>query len=172
MTELPPVREAHGFQRTRCGCEICKVYCRHTPGALDPADLLRLCPSGADVFIWAEQHLRALIDRPYPTLVPARDRQGHCLWHFEGRCAVHENAPYCCAFFDAHMPNDEVDRRLAATIRARQEDAAANGLYHRVWLHLRARGMIAEHGNKSALVGAVRQLLRSAERNQRRLREQ
>ncbi len=70
------------------------------------------------------------------------------------------------------MPDEEVDKRLAATIRAHQEDAVANGLYHRVWLHLRARGLIAEHGSKSALESAARQLLRKAERNQSRLREQ
>ncbi|HWG44369.1 MAG TPA: hypothetical protein VN688_16440 [Gemmataceae bacterium] len=158
MTELPLVRQEHGFQRTTCGCAFCTVYCRHMPGTLDPSDLPRLCPAGQEVHLWAEQHLRALIDRSYPTLVPARNSEGHCHWYFGGRCAVHENAPYSCAFFDAHMPDAEVDRRAAATIQACKEDAAANGLYHRVWLHLRARGLIGQRGDRASLIAEARRI--------------
>jgi hypothetical protein len=93
MHELPLVREVHGFRRTECACELCKVYCRHIPGTLDPSDLPRLCGDGQVIFLWAEQHLRALIDQPYPTLVPTRNSRGHCHWHFDGLCAVHEHAP-------------------------------------------------------------------------------
>ena len=101
--ELPLAREEYGFRRTVCGCECCRAPCRHVPGSLDVTDLVRLCPPPLDLFVWAEQHLRAVVDKPYPTLVPARGPGGHCHWLFEGQCVVHENAPYSCAFFDTHM---------------------------------------------------------------------
>lgn len=139
------------------------------PGSLDVADLTRLCPTGVDVFVWAEQHLRAVIDKPFPTLVPARQANGHCHWLFDGRCAVHEQAPYSCAFFDSHMTEEEVDRRSAATIRARQEDSAGDGLYYRVWQHLRRKGLTAPSGDRDALAEDVSRIRRNAERSRRRL---
>jgi hypothetical protein len=163
VTELPQIREVHGFRRTTCGCALCQVYCRHLPGILDPSDLPKLCPDGQDVFAWAEQHLRALIDQSYPALVPARNHHGHCLWYYEGRCAVHENAPYSCAFFDAHMPDEEVAGRVAATIRACADDAAANGLYHRVWLHLRRHGLVGARGDRDALRADVSRMVRRSQ---------
>jgi hypothetical protein len=170
--ELPMERRVFGFARTTCGCELCKAYCRHMPGALDPSDLPRLCPDGHDVFAWAEQHLRAQVHQPYPLLVPARNALGHCHWLFDGKCAVHENAPYSCAFFDAHMSDEEVERRAAATIQACKDDAAANGLYHRVWLHLRQRGLIARPGDRDALRAEARRLNRRAAGNRRRTRSE
>jgi hypothetical protein len=167
MTQRP-IREMFGFQRTECGCEFCKVYCRHMPGTLDPSDLPRLCPEGQDVFAWAERHLRARIDAPYPALVPTRNNLGHCHWYFDGKCAVHENAPYGCSFFDAHMSEEEVARRAAATIRACREDAAANGLYHRVWLHLRGRGLVGSRGDRAGVLVEARSIQRRAEASRRR----
>jgi hypothetical protein len=162
VTELPLVREAFGFRRTECGCAFCQAYCHHLPGTLDPSDLARLCPEGQDVFAWAEQHLRAQIDQPYPALVPARNHLGHCHWYFGGRCAVHENAPYGCAFFDAHMPDAEVERRTAATIRACRDDAAADGPYTRVWRHLHRRGLTAARGDREGFRAEVRRMVRRA----------
>jgi hypothetical protein len=151
-TSKPPVeREEHGFRRTACGCELCKVHCRHLPGALDPSDLARLCPLEHDLFTWAEQHLRALTDKPYPTLVPARQPNSHCHWYFDGQCAVHDVAPYSCAFFDSHMAEDEVTSRVAATAAAIRQDATANGFYARVWQHLCRKGLIGRPGDRGAL---------------------
>src|SRR5438128_2537880 len=96
------IREQFGFQRTRCGCVFCQAPCKHIPGSLDVSDLWRLCPKGQDVFTWAEEHLRVLPDKAFPTLVPVRQVNGHCHWFVQGKCAVHENAPYSCAFFDSH----------------------------------------------------------------------
>jgi hypothetical protein len=168
--ELPLLREELGFRRTVCACELCKVYCRHMPGTLAPGDLPRLCPVGQDVFAWAEQHLRALVDRPGPALVPAARADGHCHWHYDGMCAVHENAPYGCAFFDAHMPQDEVDRRAAAAFEAARADEAANGLYSRVWQHLRQKGLIGRGGDRAAILAEAQKVVRRAERNRRRAR--
>jgi hypothetical protein len=169
LKELPLVREAYGFRRTECGCELCKACCRHLPGTLDPSDLSRLCPPGQDVLAWAEQHLRAQTGKPYPALVPARGGDGHCHWYFEGKCAVHENAPYSCAFFDCHMDEGEVDRRVRATVQAIRDDMAANGLYSRVWLHLRQKGLLSRGGDRSALLLEMRNIQRRGERSLRRV---
>ncbi len=144
-------RPRHGFERTICGCAFCQVHCRHLPGALDPADLPLLCPPECDVFAWAEQHLRALDDKPYPVLVPARRESGVCHWYLDGQCLVHAQAPYGCAFFDSHMPEAEIRRRTVATVEAIERDVAARGLYYRVWLHLKSRGCLAQPGNRTAL---------------------
>jgi hypothetical protein len=141
------------------------------PGALDPSDLPRLCPEGQDVFAWAEQHLRALVQQSYPQLVPARHAWGPCHWHFDGQCAVHTNAPYSCAFFDAHMSDAEVARRAAATIQACKKDAAAGGLYYRVWLYLRQKGLIAQPGDRDGLLAEARRIRRRAQGNMHRARE-
>lgn len=167
-TQVPPARERHGFSRTVCGCEFCRIPCRHIPGGLDVSDLEQLCPAGQDVFAWAEQHLRALTHNPFPTLVPARQGNGHCHWFFEGKCAVHANAPYGCAFFDSHMPEAEVQRRSAATIQARIEDAAGNGLYYRVWMHLCRKGLVGSVGERGAVLEEMRAVQRRAEGRRRR----
>lgn len=166
-TELPLVREVHGFRRTTCGCDFCKTYCQHLPGALDPSDLLRLCPREEEVFAWAEQHLRAHADRGYPSLVPARNLLGHCHWYFDGQCVVHASAPFSCAFFDTHQSDAEVEERVAATVRACREDAAANGLYFRVWQYLSARGLIAPRGDRAALMREMRAIQRRMEGSRR-----
>jgi hypothetical protein len=154
----PRTREQFGFRRTVCGCELCRAPCRHIPGSLDVSDLARLCPADRDVFEWAEEHLRAVTDKPFPTLVPARGVDGGCHWLFAGRCVVHANAPYSCAFFDAHLSEAEVRRRSAATIQARREDEARMGLYYRIWLHLCRRGLTAASGDRASLAEEVRQL--------------
>jgi hypothetical protein len=164
MPEKQALREVHRFRRTVCSCALCAAPCRHIPGSLDPSDLARLCPAGQDLLTWAEQHLRALTDRPVPTLVPARQADGACHWHFDGRCAVHDNAPYSCAFFDSHMSGEEERRRTAATLRARLEDAAAGGLYYRVWQHLCQRGLTARVGDRAALLQEARQVLSKVDR--------
>jgi hypothetical protein len=163
-----PVREELGFRRTACACALCAAYCRHLPGTLNPSDLARLGPPGADLFVWSEQHLRALTDKPYPALVPARQANGHCHWHFDGRCAVHADAPFGCAFFDAHQGDAEVSRRADAAVRAIREDAAADGPYVRVWRHLRRLGLTAPPGDRDGLAEEVQAIRRRAERGLRR----
>ncbi len=168
MTQESAAREVHGFGRTVCGCALCAAPCRHIPGSLDVSDLERLCPEGQDLFAWAEQHLRAITDKPYPTLVPARGLDGACHWHYGGRCAVHEHAPYGCAFFDSHMSAEEAEKRAEATIRARRADAAAEGPYFRLWRHLARKGLTCPSGDREALAAEWRRILRGAERSRRR----
>jgi hypothetical protein len=169
MSETTPRREEFGLQRTECGCACCAAPCRHVPGGLVPSDLAGLCPPGQDVFAWAEQHLRALTAGPHPALVPARGVTGGCHWFFEGRCAVHGHAPFGCAFFDSHQPPEEVRRRQEAMARARAEDAAADGLYTRVWRHLRAKGLVAPPGDWAAVLAEVDRIRRGTVRRARRL---
>lgn len=168
MQDLPLVREMHGFRRTECACPFCTVYCRHMPGTLDPSDLRRLCDDERNLLAWAETHLRALVDQPYPALVPARNHLGHCHWFFDGQCAVHEHAPYGCAFFDAHQSAVEVTRRAAATIQACQQDAASKGPYSRVWQHLCAQGLLGQRGDRQALRAELQDMRRRVERSRRR----
>jgi hypothetical protein len=168
MDDPKEPRERYGFRRTACACAFCAAPCRHVPGSLDVADLERLCPPGQDLFAWAEEHLRALTDKPFPTLVPARGADGACHWFFDGRCAVHADAPYSCAFFDAHMSEEAIQRRSEATIRARRQDAAQDGPYYRVWRHLIAKGLVGRSGDRQALADEQRRLLAAAERCRRR----
>src|SRR5205823_3513112 len=85
-------------------------------------------------------------------------------WLFEGKCAVHENSPFGCAFFDVHMTPEEAKRRQDATIKARRRDAATGGLYHRVWLHLHRLGLVARPADHAALHEEIRALHRHADR--------
>jgi hypothetical protein len=169
MKELELVREEFGFKRTACACAFCQVHCRHMPGTLTPSDLARLCPEGQDLLAWAEVHLRALTESPYPALVPARGGQGACHWFFEGRCAVHARAPYGCAFFDSHMSDEEIARRVAATVEAIRQDAAAAGPYLRVWRHLCGRGLVAPRGDRDAVAREMDLLRRQARSSRRRV---
>jgi hypothetical protein len=164
-------RERHGFSRTRCACAFCQAPCRHVPGALDPADLSVLCPPSQDLLAWAERHLRALTDKSYPILVPARRDDGACHWYFDGRCAVHHHAPYSCAFFDAHQPQPEIDRRVEATVRAIRDDLASEGPYYRVWCHLCRKGLVGPPGDRAGLRRDVDEIRRRAEGRRRRSAE-
>lgn len=145
-------RSRHGFRRTTCGCALCRAYCRHVPGRLEVGDLERLCPPGRDLFAWAREHLRAVVGAPGPRLVPARRYPGGpCHWHLDGACLVHADAPYGCAFFDAHMSAREVARRSRAADDAIQEDAAQDGPYAQVWRYLHQLGLTTESGDRAAL---------------------
>jgi len=166
---LPQLRQELGFGRTVCACDFCRAPCRHIPGGLVPDDLTRLCPAGHDLWRWAEQHLRALVGLPAPTLVPARQAGGVCHWHIDGKCAVHNMAPFGCAFFDAHMSEAQVQRRSAAAIQARQEDAAAGGLYSQVWRYLCRRGLVDQLPDREALADDVRKIGQKANRQLRQL---
>jgi hypothetical protein len=76
---------------------------------------------------------------------------GHCHWYVGGKCTVHENAPYGCAFFDAHRAPSDLERRSEAGSQAIQADIARNGLYAQVWQHLCDRGLTRPSGNRAAL---------------------
>lgn len=158
-----PVRTEFGFQRTKCACELCSFYCRIMPGFLVPSDLQRLCPPEADLMAWAREHLRAsqgfrLVGPggavlQIPSLVPAKNASGHCHWlQPDGRCGVHEDSPYGCAFVDQHMKDSEAGRRNEAGRLARMEDFAAGGPYSQVWHMLMKEGLTGGGEHAQAMV--------------------
>jgi hypothetical protein len=151
---LPLVRTEFGFRRTTCDCELCSFWCQIMPGYLVPSDLRRLCPPDVDLMTWAREHLRAsqgfiALNKKtgervqIPSLVPAKQANGHCHWlQADGRCAVHEIAPFGCAFLDQHMKDREAHERNVAGRLARLEDFAANGPYSQVWHVLVREGLV------------------------------
>lgn len=160
---LTKVREQFGFSRTSCACAMCRVYCGHVPGRLTPPDLIRMAPAGAAVLAWSEQHLRAATDQPFPKLIPAQRPDGSCHWLDQGLCAVHADAPFGCAFFDAHMTAEQVRERSRAASQSCVDDAAAEGLYTEVWRHLLARGLTSPPPNRAAVDREMRRI-RDSER--------
>ncbi len=182
---LPLVRTEFGFQRTTCDCELCSFWCRIMPGYLVPSDLERLCPPGADLMRWAREHLRAsrgflLVNRmtgakmQIPSLVPAKQANGHCHWlQADGRCGVHENSPFGCAFLDQHMKDRDADRRNDAGRLARLDDFDANGLYSQVWRMLKEADLTGggEHAEAMAELRRIeKKMARRAENKARKER--
>src|SRR5262245_26676119 len=105
------MRTEFGVPRSTCDCVECVMNCRYMPGHLIPADLDRLLEGVADPGKWAEDNLLAspgalamntTTGRTFRirTLVPAVKPDGSCIHLTEDRkCAIHENAPFGCAFF-------------------------------------------------------------------------
>jgi len=151
------------FQRTKCSCPMCQVYCQHAPGRLAPWDLAYLS-GGHDLMTWAEQHLRAVIDAPYPKLIPVAKPGGECHWYINGNCAVHTDAPFGCAYFDAHMSNDEVKKRGQLGIQACLADAGRDGPYTKVWRHLVGKGLTAKSADRRAVDGAMAKVVQQMEK--------
>jgi hypothetical protein len=153
---LDPDRVEFGFPRTRCPCAACAAPCSFIPGYLVPDDLPRLAAHhgpGADPLAWAAEHLLAspgaLVARAgrafrIPTLVPARGPGGACAFLADGgACAVHEAAPFGCAFFDSHMTAAQADRRSLAGLRAVARAWSDGGLYAEAWRGLAEAGRVA-----------------------------
>jgi hypothetical protein len=153
---VDPARLEFGFCRTRCACPECTRNCQHIPGYLVPADLERLhrhLAPDQDLLPWARRHLLAspgavVLSRGrafrVPTLVPARRPDGACVFLTRaGRCAIHAVSPFGCAFFDAHLPHAEADRRGKRGLQAVAEAWSAPGLYAQVWLALAGDGLVA-----------------------------
>ena len=57
-----------------------------------------------------------------------------------------------------------------AAMAARQQDAAVNGLYSRVWCHLRDKGLVGKRGDKSALYAEMQKMRNAAASSLRRAR--
>ena len=169
---LPVVeRTEFGFRRTRCGCPDCSVSCRYVPGFLVPADLKRLMGAAGmwehpvNRFLWACAHLRAspgalvAVRSPgggwnrvrVPTLVPARQADGMaCHWlAADGGCGVHDNSPYGCAMFDAHLADAEANQRSMAGIQAVAAAWNERHEYAELWEQLTRMGLSAPGPNDS-----------------------
>jgi hypothetical protein len=153
---IDAARTEFGFCRTVCACRDCTLNCRYLPGYLVPADLERMhqhLSPAEDLHAWARRHLLAspgaLVLRwgrlaRISTLVPARQPGGACTFLTDaGRCAVHAVAPFGCAFFDAHMPKAEADRRSRRGLQAVLEAWGAGDPYARLWALLADAGLVA-----------------------------
>jgi hypothetical protein len=156
LPTIDPARTEFGFNRTICACPECTLNCHHIPGYLIPADLERLrqlLAPNEDLHAWAQRNLLAspgavvlCQDQAVriPTLVPARRLDGACTFLTDTcRCAIHAVAPFGCAFFDAHLPNAEANRRSKRGLLAILEAWTTGGLYARLWVLLAAAGLVA-----------------------------
>ena len=156
------------------------MWCELVPGFLVPSDLDRLIPPGEDPFRWAEKNLRASpglrIKTPgailsIPSLVPRRQENGHCHWLQEGRCTIHENSPYGCAFLSqCSQTNAEAERISNAGREARAKAFDEDGLYARIWQHLWGKGLreLGSTENRNRAVAAIGRIDRAEERKERR----
>ena len=117
------------FKRTVCPCKECASFCKTEPGALIPSDVPRIAHRLVEMKLIDReedvgQFLRAsrattVYDRNLGMQVrvmkigPARNRRGRCVFLDESdRCQIHGVSPFGCAYFDAHMPRAECDRRM------------------------------------------------------------
>lgn len=140
-----------GVGRTNCSCRDCQTNCRFMPGFLIPSDLGRMIPAGSDPMAWAETNLLAspgaLVMKSgsgdvfrIPTLVPAIKKDGSCI-HLQGskrnsKCAIHEIAPFGCAFFDCGTEREGLSFEGLMAVY----NAGSNSLYYRLWQHLQDGG--------------------------------
>lgn len=145
-------RTEFGFERTISASPADILNCQHIPGMLIAADLERMArEDGADdVVAWAKQKLLAspgaLVMAAgtgqqfrIPTLVPARQANGHCVWLQGDRCTIHAVSPYGCAFIDAQMTHDQANQRsqtaLMDILRSWQKrDDGYADLWEMLWL--------------------------------------
>jgi hypothetical protein len=143
-------RTEFGAKRTNCACNTCQINCRFMPGFLIPSDLFHIIPGDRDIYEYARENLRAspgaIVKRGSQilragTLVPAAKPDGSCI-HFTaaGACAIHDKAPFGCAFFDCQPEPPGIAHKA---IQAVMLDHEVHGLYTRVWQHLRSRGLTA-----------------------------
>ena len=172
MVSLPVIRQEAGFKRTTCGCELCSCYCKVMPGSLLPSDLERLIPKDQDPMTWARTHLRAsngsvMVNSltgesvSIPSLVPAKQANGHCHWLTpDGKCSVHANSPFGCAFFDQHMKDDEAERRNHYARMTRAQAFDDHSLYAEIWHMLKAEGLVG--GGEYAQIKKELQRVRSS----------
>lgn len=120
----------HNFTRTTCACARCVRCCKEQPGPLAPGDFERIVEHFREheqlTHEQAERKVRkqlcaapgALVHE-FLTLntvrvgsITPRSRKGRCVFLTENnRCSIHEVAPFGCAYFDPHMPDEVADPR-------------------------------------------------------------
>ena len=121
------------LKRTVCDCDVCQAGCRTMPGYLVPEDLpffdvkdLRRS-EGATVVVRGR-----LLD--IPTLVPTQKENGECVFYQNGKCSVHEHAPYGCRMFStcsSHLDPQDQQKRYHG-IELCLTDMNQNGEYSRL----------------------------------------
>lgn len=137
-----------------------------------PSDLSRLILADADPFQWAEAHLRAspgFVFGPIriPSVVPAKADNGQCHWHQDGKCTVHDDSPFGCAFFDQHQSSREAEDRAWAARDARLNAFRQRSLYAQLWDHLSRLGLVYSTGaeDRQRILGTIRRVAKQERRN-------
>lgn len=150
------VRTEFGFTRTECACSSCSINCRFIPGYLVPSDVKRIARhlGYTNLGAFASENLLASPGATVmsngrvfqiPTLVPQRRADGACKFlDADNRCRVHTVSPFGCAYFDAHQPSAEADRRSSRGLQdvARHWSAGAS-VYAVLWKILDTAGLRA-----------------------------
>ena len=141
------------FQRTCCACRACVRACETMPGNLIPADIERIHAAvapEATLEDFAREYLRASPGATVlgggklfqiPTIVPAQQDNGHCVFLKDGQCTIHAVAPYGCAFFSMHDSQEEGDLKSRFGLASILADREAGGNYYPLWQRLKT-----EHG--------------------------
>ena len=130
-------------------------------------------------FRWAEEHLlaspgfRLMNDLgetlvQIPTLVPKRQKNGHCHCLQNGLCSVHENSPFGCAFVSqCQQSAKQAESRNIAARLAREKAFQEDHLYAQIWNHLWEAGLqeLTTQENIKHGVQEVRRLNEAQERH-------
>ena len=145
------------FERSVCDCEECQIPCRTMPGCLIPGDLERILayvkpekdlPFIAANFLASEGALVATVaanGQPVatrvPTIVPAVQENGACVFYESGRCSIHEVSPAGCALQDSHHEGHEISVWI---VRQQMQSHQTYAWYTEVLEFLATLGQIAE----------------------------
>jgi Fe-S-cluster containining protein len=153
------------YPRTSCSCDKCRACCEHAPGRLIPEDIEHfeakdLRASDGSVVLTPSGPLQV------PTIIPAVQENGHCIFYQNGLCAVHEHSPFGCAAVDPHMDERRALRRSQASLKAILDDVQNDGPYHKLWMRLKPAEQSAA-GRVQSMQDALRRIDRKKRRKQR-----
>lgn len=159
MVTIDKNRKSFGQCRTKCACRECSIACEHMPGMLVPDDIPIIYEatkhSGEHLMDWADRSLLASpgalvgdssTGRTFriQTLVPARQPGTTKCIHLtaDGKCGIHEIAPYGCAFADSHMTRAEGDAVVMHGLRAVADALHSTCHYTLILAGLKAVGKV------------------------------
>lgn len=153
MTDMSEERNDYGFPRSKCACHACANNCRVVPGYLLAEDIPRLMRhlgySDLDAFsrenLLASPGALAMKDGEMMrirTLVPQRRADGACKFLTEDNlCSVHPAAPFACAYFDEHEPEEHSNYKRNFGLVQLTRTWREGGRYARTWTKLDTAGL-------------------------------
>ena len=141
--------------RTECSCEGCQVGCRTMPAMCGIGDIERIVDYCEAQWrkLWGNNHFNrsqwfathfvasdgAKVGRlrsdgsvevlVIPTITPAQQKNGHCVFYKDGRCSIHPVAPIGCSHCDIHMSKTDGDAVVRPILGEIMDDERAGGLY-------------------------------------------
>lgn len=109
------------FARSICACDADRAFCKRQPAHLIPSDIDRIAARLPDVnpaeYLCASKGavimdvVTTTLIR-IPTITPASDDTGRCVFlTADERCAIHDVAPFGCAYFSVHENHEDGTRR-------------------------------------------------------------